>query len=317
MELPWVFKQQWYENNKVFPIMKLPGEIRNRIYLNLFEDRCYPFRYRTYPRPGGREISTQLAPEQAVVYLSKQTRNEFLGLLFSETMFCFNDVGDMERFARFLENRRGPLTERHQPLKVEIDLKQIELLNVFGAKLTPALQWVPNAAMICLLDKPTKLKELHIIIPCPADLMARRARSWELVSEEWCHRKVIDQFLKAAFGYIKAHEKVVFYGYIKETQQAQAFDMIGFLKAAESKQNTLEKMCIDKDDEFGGAKLPSAHRRRYILSSVFAEDAPDEDDPDDNSQHNRDRLDHYFHTHNESVDDDSDDDDNDADYIRL
>ncbi|EON65838.1 hypothetical protein W97_05080 [Coniosporium apollinis CBS 100218] len=49
-------------------------------------------------------------------------------------------------------------------MKVEIDLKRIELLNVFGAKLTPALQWVPNAAMICLLDKPTKLKELHIII---------------------------------------------------------------------------------------------------------------------------------------------------------
>ncbi|KAJ9664601.1 hypothetical protein H2201_005113 [Coniosporium apollinis] len=54
--------------------------------------------------------------------------------------------------------------------------------------------------MTCLPDKPKKLKELNIIIPHPGDLIARLARSWELVTEEWCQTKVIDQILKAAFG---------------------------------------------------------------------------------------------------------------------
>lgn len=165
--MPTIGEQQlwWSQNRRFFPFMKLPTEIRLKIYKEAFGPAVVPFRYWRDKRPKRSHgfLHITHAPNLALLPVSKQVYAEASEVLQKSPVFGLGSGLHLLRFLRKI----GPNATSHLR-KLELSFTHADYLRYFGARLTTTSRdrCCKSVRMLRLLP----LSELTIYMP-PANNM--------------------------------------------------------------------------------------------------------------------------------------------------
>jgi hypothetical protein len=195
-------QQRWWDSNgKSFQIMKLPGEIRNKIFDFAFPSEALPFHVSECAKRS-RLVPTFGHSYTALMRTNKQLYDEASDRFYKTTTFT---IGKRYLFSKTLNNSflRGRL--RH----IRLSLTHSEYLDLFSAK-----PWDESTKPFVKhqLREMSNLTSLEIHISPPSRVPTK---TW---LEGACQRTAVDMIMDAAWPSIRGLP-VTITGYVKDSQK--------------------------------------------------------------------------------------------------
>ncbi|KAK3057920.1 hypothetical protein LTR09_000996 [Extremus antarcticus] len=201
----------WLSNGKHFPLVKLPGELRNKIYVYALGDKIKPF-----PKHESRPSKTTHRSESnaALLRVSKLIYREASDVLFTFTPFHIEYYGIAAKLLRNIGRPNPPPRLRIRQL--ELALPHDSFFELFGGKVmllkgSIALTRLSFAARALRTMDLSKL----VLDINPATLLTSTHRF-----EGMCQKIVVDWILEMAWPSVRGHPVVV-QGYVKTEQKKQ------------------------------------------------------------------------------------------------
>ncbi|EKG16016.1 hypothetical protein MPH_06710 [Macrophomina phaseolina MS6] len=236
---PWLQALEWTTNGQSFPLLSLPGEIRNMVY-DYCASFCYPYEfengfnymaaagtdgllYREFGRNGthlhaelyGRgRVLNGAGPVLSLLLTNKQVSAEFSARLYRNMEFRFQGAWPLRRFLECKPDYRTLA-------KVTLQMTTWNFVKFFGVWIhQSARPWgEPDAQSL----KGLRLKELELRLGHRESFEGYRLDTW---LEPCCHRVVTGLILWAAKDFVKEIPVVSVEGCVPRKVQQQFLQLL-------------------------------------------------------------------------------------------
>ena len=212
MHLRWQKQAEWWkENEKVFPLMKLPVEIRELVFEHIWGPSIEP-----YPTSRARKLtktaqsSVRLrTPSANILRTSPQVAAEASNILYHRTPFLLHHYGVMKALTSSVEQR---ILIRH----LELAFSHDEFMHLFSTdherKDKKTKTTVIGFGYPALALRSLKLNSLRLTI-APPSLTTQSGRF-----DGACQKVAVDMIMDAAWPIIRGHP-LELRGYVKDFQR--------------------------------------------------------------------------------------------------
>lgn len=256
----------WNTNGQTFPLMDLPGEIRNMIY-DYSASFCYPYEfehgfnymaaagtdgllYRDYGRAGthlqaelfGRgRVLNGAGPVLALLLTSKRVHAEFAARLFRNMDFRFQAAPPLHRFLK-------PLPPSRSLAKVTLQMTTWNFIKFFGIRLDAAAPrpWpdAPDAEAL----RGLRLRELELRLGHREDFAAGADFRLDAALAPCCHRVLVGLILWAAKDFVRDVPVVTVEGCVPAKAKA------AFLQLLRDEKEGVVPSAVTEWDVVGGSR---------------------------------------------------------------
>lgn len=215
----WRQENWWRSNGKVFRLLDLPAELRDRIYHFVLVKPVNPYprsRARRLGYPGQIYMAAR-NPTAALMRVSRQINAEASHVLYRDTPFI---ISHKQVLHEVITNPLLASNIRH----LHLSLSHAAYCSAFGFKFNDILDHSSPYARSVEALRVMRLTSLEICIAAPS-MVSERA--W---SDRACQRTVVGWIFEAVWPYIRGHA-FTFCGFIKNSQK-EMFETYGVQERA-------------------------------------------------------------------------------------